>query len=598
LFTGGPSSSILSTNDWAIQRTFAGHYGNGLLGAISPDGTLAATVAGDNALRVWRTRDGVEVARTSFSLQLASAGTLYSSVLAFAPDGSSVAAIDGGDTLRLFETSTLGLRWATPSGQGTIHSVLFVPDGGTVLAGVAGEFLRFDPASGKQVGTPITTPAAVGVGALSGDGLVLATVVPTFSGGVQFYRVADGSPSGIGSVTGVSAFQGAIALSHDGSLLAVGTSTDARIFSTTDGSLLKTLDTGGSLTVALSPDDVYLAAGLHALSIWRVSDGGKVYDGGQFTVTVPTAQSPVASALAVAEDTNDAFVWDPEQGTLLRTLVGSSQAETVTYDPSGHLLVDTGAVGISWDLTMTAPVRTLNYVVTTQPPDWSSSLIFTPDGASLIGGGDSADPGGIRIWSAADGSLRGTLTAHAAGLTAFAIDPSGQLLATAGFDAAAPSAVEPPGGVAIKLWSFPAGTLQNTLVGDTDRVLSLAFSPDGASLLSGDNAGLVRLWSVANGTSVRDLSPASDPNGFSIQYGRSVAYSPDGRWVASSGLDLTVTGGFSGAVEIWSASDGSVIRHLLSPADSNMGPISWSSDGRVIAAAAAAGIRVWCIDGL
>ena len=130
-------------------------------------------------------------------------------------------------------------------------------------------------------------------------------------------------------------------------------------------------------------------------------------------------------------------------------------------------------------------------------------------------------------------------------------------------------------------------------MGDVAEQSVVATGPD-----LGDNAGLVRLWSVADGARVLDLSPASAPQGFSIQYGRSVAYSPDGRWVASSGLDLTVTNGFSGAVEIWSASDGSATRHLLSPADSNMGPISWSSDGRVIAAAASAGIRVWCVDSL
>jgi hypothetical protein len=38
--------------------------------------------------------------------------------------------------------------------------------------------------------------------------------------------------------------------------------------------------------------------------------------------------------------------------------------------------------------------------------------------------------------------------------------------------------------------------------------------------------------------------------------------------------------GFSGAIHVWSASDGSLVHHLLSPGDSNMGPIVWSADSR------------------
>jgi len=79
-----------------------------------------------------------------------------------------------------------------------------------------------------------------------------------------------------------------------------------------------------------------------------------------------------------------------------------------------------------------------------------------------------------------------------------------------------------------------------TFEGHTSGVTSVAFSPDGKLLASGSYDGTIKLWEVATGSLVRTL------------YGHtwvvnSVAFSPDGRLLASSSADATI--------KLWDISD-------------------------------------------
>ena len=132
----------------------------------------------------------------------------------------------------------------------------------------------------------------------------------------------------------------------------------------------------------------------------------------------------------------------------------------------------------------------------------------------------------------------------------------------------------------IWVWNLVAGTQPIRFIGHTDKIYSVAFSPDGKSIASGSADNTVRLWDTATGEVLKIFKGHT-------AWVWHVAFSPDGETIASGSWDTTI--------RLWNSTTGAHLKTIRGHTHDVLS-VAFSPDGKIIASAGGKTdktIRLW-----
>lgn len=548
-------------------RTFHKGYGGASALAFSPSENILAS-ASYNEIRLWNTETGLEI--KSLSPSDGVVNLKYS--LAFSPDGKIIASAENVPAeIKLWSVETGEVIKVLTGHKSPVKSVAFSPDGRTLVSGSHDRTLKlWDIHSGQEI-LSLRHIKQVETVAFSPNGKVLA------SGGedskIRLWSLENGKE--VRTLSGHTGIVWSVAFSPNGQMLVSGGADKLlKLWDIETGRTLKTIKSHPDLveSVGFLLGGKTLASGGRdsAINTWSAETGEKIrsFEGKAWDIS-SVAFSPDGQMLALASADKSIKLWDivtrqPMLSFQARKYEADYPPVSMAFSPDSKTVASGGDDVKIWNIesgqkqTITGPIESAFKN--------TFSVAFSPDGNILASGicREYSDPevgcvkGEIKLWNAETGRFLRAIKGNPSEVL-LVFSPDGSTIASleswSYWDKTPKS---------ITLWSVQNGEVVKSINSAGSEVSSIAFSPDGKTLVSGGLDESVKIWSLATGRLVKSFD-----GHYSSVF--SVTFSPDGKTIASGGFDETV--------RIWDVKTGREIRSLEGHNDS-ITSISFSSDGK------------------
>ena len=599
--------------------------------AFSPDGRWLASASDDNTAKIWDLERGLE-------LRTLRGHTKPVRAVAFSRDGRLVATASDDNVVKLWDVATGEELFSKPTGNHILGmiSVTFDPSGKqlislhqdrtvTVWDVATGEptsrFKAGDSSNSEayftrlaQGGRWVMTDSGLGTGnraidlwdvttqqrvyhnpmklkdmkgpTLSPDGRRL---VSKDDKSINVWDVAEGRVVYSLPRDANVAFED-FAFSPDGKVLAIGEDKKQtiRLLDAATGRESRRIETPFTYELRFAEDGNRLAATRDkAIAVIDLRTGGRTVRllQGHTSAKTGLAISPDGRFLTAEDDQEDTEVWDLSLGRVVQRLGGrnawTNGHGTVAYSPNGKLLASgvtvvdekqmlNSSVRI-WDPATGRELRTLGPL-----GNAAVSFSFSPDG-SLLAAGDYN--GGLKIWETGAWKELVSLTGTTSGSVSAIVGPDGDLVVESTSVAFSPDGhwLAATRDRSIDVWAVPGGNRTKQIGGQV--FTALAFSPDSKQLASADFiTHLVEIRDVESG----EVKLSIRRNQEKVS---SLAFSPDGLWLAGSGTDHTI--------RLWDVATGGELR-TFSAHTGKVNAIAFTPDGRWLTSASDDGsLRVW-----